>query len=79
MEQLSEKAAVVHALFKEIMETVPIDTDRLHADFVQKWVNGSIDLDLQISEAIYEKRPEFKIYCCICFVFTLCFIILLSG
>ena len=68
MEQLSEKAAVVHALFKEIMETVPIDTDRLHADFVQKWVNGSIDLDLQISEAIYEKRPEFKVFCCFCFI-----------
>ena len=62
MESLSEKAAVVHALFKEIMETVPIDTDRLHADFVQKWVNGSIDLDLQIGEAIYEKRPEFKCF-----------------
>ncbi len=71
MEQLSEKAAVVHALFKEVMETVPIDTDRLHADFVQKWVNGSIDLDLQISEVIYEKRPEFK-FCCVVLFYFIC-------
>ncbi len=83
MEQLSEKAAVVHALFKEVMETVPIDTDRLHADFVQKLVDGSIELDLQISEAIYEKRQEIKVFCVFVFVllyvFTIWFIIILSG
>ncbi len=61
------------------METVPIDTDRLHADFVQKWVNGSIDLDLQISEAIYEKRPEFKVLFVLLYCFTIVFIIILSG
>jgi len=59
IEQMSERAAVVWAIGKEVQMTVPLPDEALYEHWWGAWADGSDHIDTEIQSALIEKSDAF--------------------
>ena len=61
MNRMAESASLVQSLLEEVQQNHDIQKDELSECFVDLFVNGDVNLDVELQTAIHEKDPNFGI------------------